>query len=151
MGAVEGGNFLEFTGSLDTAVFREEDGDRVVAECLNLLLPCGGLVGGGIAPRIVVEREEVAALVVGTAVHVVGGLDTVVIDISGGVANRDLAVFAVANVLLQVTSDGFDVWCRVGRLNAVDDFVSGEEKQSVTVGLEYIDRGEETLKIFGVV
>lgn len=118
---------------------------------MHLLRPGGGLEGGVIAPGVVIESEEVTSLVVSTAVHVVGGLDTIVINISSRIADRDLAVFAVANVLLHVASDSFDVWRRSGSWNAVDIFVPREEEQGVAVSLECINGGEDALQIFGVV
>ena len=128
LGAVESGNFFEFARGLDAAVFGEENGNRVVAERLHLLRPGGGLVGGVIAPGVVIESEEVTSLVISTAVHIVGGLNTVVINVSSRIADRDRAVFAVANVRLHVTSDSFNVWCCGGSCNAVDIFVTREEE-----------------------
>ncbi len=133
LAAVQSSDFLEFTGGFDAAVLRQENGDGVVAEGLDLLFPGRGLVCGGIAPRVVVKGEEIAALVVGTAIHVVCGFNTVIINIGSGVSDRDRAVLTIANVLFHVPSDSLDVWCGYGRGNTVDDLVSGEEQQSVAV------------------
>ncbi len=114
-------------------------------------MPSGGREGGGIAPGVVVESEKVASLVISAAVHVVGGLDTVFIDIGCGVANRYLAVFAIANVLLHITSDGLNVRSGLCCWDAVDDLIAGEEKQGVAVLGEFINGGKDTLEILLVV
>lgn len=114
-------------------------------------MPCGSLKGGGIAPAVVVEGEEVTAFIVGTAVHVLGGFDTVVIDVCGGVTDRDTAIASVADILLHVSCNSLDVGSGVGGWDVVDEFVAGEEQKSVVILLELVDCGEDVLEIDMVV
>ena len=79
------------------------------------------------------------------------GLDAVVVNIGGGVADGDGAVLAVTDVLLHVTSHGLDVRGGGGCGDAVDDLVAGEEEQGVAVFLKLVDRGEYALQIFGII
>jgi len=116
-----------------------------MAEILDLLLPGGGLVRGGIAPRVVVKSEKIAALVIGTAIHVMCGFNTIVINIGSGVTDWDWAVLAVAKVLLHITGNSLDVWCGDGCGDAIDILVSREEQQSIAVSVECIDSSENTL------
>lgn len=165
---VEGLDFLELARALDAAVFGEAGGfvscaaawvcqenlqkwEAVVGVLLDLLVPAGLGVGRGIAPRVIVEGEEVAALVVGTAVHVSGHLVAVGVNIGGGVSNWNGSVASAVTVLLHVTGDGLDVWCAVGCVVVVDDLVTGEEKESVAVASESIHGCKDALKIDGVV
>ena len=100
LGIVESSNFLEFTGvdvatilgqarhavSSHNGIMRSgslQDGDTIAGEVLDLLFPAGNLEGRRITPRVVVESEEVAALIISTTVHVLGHLETVRVDISG--------------------------------------------------------------------
>ena len=127
--------------------FNLQEGNAVVAVLLDLLVPAGLLEGRRVTPRVVVESVEVAALVVGTAVHVLGHLETVALDIGGGVTDGDLAVAAAADVLPQVTGDGLDVGRAVAGLVIVNDLVAGEEEQGVVVVGEGIDGGEQALEV----
>lgn len=63
-------------------VLRQEDGDAIVFEFLDFLVPAGSLERGWRAPGVVVEGKEVRTLIVRTAVHVVGSLLAVGVDIS---------------------------------------------------------------------
>lgn len=128
-----------------------QEGNAVFAVLLDLLVPAGLLEGRRVTPGVVVESVEVTALVVGTAVHVLGHFEAVALDISGGVTDGDLAVAAGANVLPQVTSDGLDVRGTVGGLVVVDDLVTGEEEESVVVVGESVNGGEQALKVVLVV
>lgn len=105
-----------------------QERNRVVAPSLDLLLPSGGHKVGWITPTVVVESEEVDSLIVCTAIHILGSLQTVVVDVGGGVADRDGTVLPVANVLLHVTGDSFDPWSRDTGWDIVDDLVSREEE-----------------------
>ena len=98
---------------------------------LDLLVPASLGEGRGITPRVVVESVEVTALVVGAAVHVLGHLEAVALDIGGRVSNGNLAVAARANVLSQITGDGLDVRSSGGGGVVVNDLVAGEEKEKV--------------------
>jgi hypothetical protein len=128
-----------------------QDRDAVVLELLHLLVPSGGLEIRRIAPRVVVECEEVAADSIVTAVHVSGHLETVRLNISSGVTNGDLAKTTSVDVGLDVTSHGLDVRSTVGGGVVVDDFVAGKVEQSVVVLGELLNCSEETLKIFFIV
>lgn len=55
-----------------------QDGDRVVTESIHLWFPGFG-EGGWVTPAVVIECEEVASFIIGSAVEVVSSLDTVVI------------------------------------------------------------------------
>jgi hypothetical protein len=148
---VESRDLLELASVLVAAVFGEEEGQTVVAVGGNLLVPARDGVGRRVAPRVVVEGEEVAALVVGTAVHVLGSLVAVLADIGSRVTNGNGAVASVVAVLLEITSNGLNVRSAVGSVDVVDDLVTGEEKKSVGVVGECIDSSEQTLQVNSVV
>lgn len=148
---VESRNFLELASVLVAAVFGKEERQTVVAVGLNLLVPTRDGEGRGVTPRVVVECKEVAALVIGSAVHVLGSLVAVRADIGSGVANRNGTVASVVAVLLEITSDGLDVRSTIGSVAIVDDLVTGEEKKGVGVVGKGINSGEETLQVDGVV
>ena len=124
-----------------------QERNAVVAVLLDLLVPAGLGEGRRVTPRVVVESVEVTALVVGTAVHVLGHLEAVALDIGGGVTNGDLAVATAANVLPQVTGDGLDVGCAVAGLVIVNDLVTGEEEKGVVVVGEGVNGGEQALEV----
>ena len=151
LGVVESRNLLELASSLVAAVFGKEEGQTVVAVGGNLLVPARDGVGRGVTPRVVVEGEEVAALVVGTAVHVLGSLVAVLTNISSRVADRDGTVASVVAVLLEIAGDGLDVRSAVGGVDVVDDLVTREEEKSVGVVGKCIDGSEETLQVHSVV
>ena len=104
-----------------------QKGDAVVSVLLDLLRPTRLLVGRWITPGVVVESEEVTALVIGTAVHVFGHLVSVGIDIGGRVPNRNSSVASAVSVLPEIASNGLDIRSTVGRVIAVDDLVTAEE------------------------
>lgn len=154
----------------NAAKLREEDGERVVAVEFDLLVPARLLEVRGIAPGIVVESEEVAAgVVIITASEVNGLLVNVLLDISGGVSNRDGTVGLGTDVTLHVASDGLDVGGSVGVVPGVDNLVTREENEEVvssicqldfsknggclllTVACECVNSGEKVLQVFGVV
>jgi hypothetical protein len=151
VGVVDGGNLTPLAGVGDAAKLGQEDGLAVALVGLDLLVPAGDRERGRVAPRVVVEGEEVGALVVGAAVEVKGlGLD-VLGDISGRVSDRNLASLAVGDVLLHVTGDSLDVRSRVGVGLVVDDLVTGEEDEQVAVVGKSIDGGKDVLEIDVVV
>lgn len=80
-GRVQGLNFLERALVGVAPILRQEKRQAVAFEELDLLTPSRLGKGGGITPGIVVEGEEVTALVIGTAVHIEGHLVTVGVDI----------------------------------------------------------------------
>lgn len=123
----------------------------VVGESGNLLRPARLCVAGGIAPRVVVEGEEVTALIIGTAVHVSGHVVSVAVDIGSRVSDRDGSVAPAVTVLLEIASDGLDVWGTDGSSVIVDDLVTAVEEQSVGVRSEGINCSEDALKVDSVV
>lgn len=125
--------------------------NAIRAVLLHLLVPAGSCVGGWVTPGVVVEGVEVAALVIGTTVHVRSHFEAIALHIRSRITNRDGAVAPATDVLPHVTSDGLDVWCAVGVVIGVDDFVSREEQQSVGILCERVDCGEETLEVYIVV
>lgn len=116
-----------------------------------LALPFGAGVLVGVAPGVVVEGEEVAALVVGAAVEVEGGLVAVFFHVGGRVADWDGAEASRDAVLLHVAADGFDVGGCVGGLRVVDDFVTVEVEERVRVLGEDVHGGEDGLQVGWVV
>lgn len=151
LGGVESADLLELTGVGVAAVFGKEERNTVAGEVLDLLVPAGNLERGGVAPGVVVEGEEVTALIFGTAVHVLGHLQTVGVDIGSGVTDGDLAQIVTSQERTDVTSDGLDVRSSGRGGTVVDDLVTGEEGQSVVVLGEHLDRGEDVLKVDVVV
>lgn len=98
------------------------------------------------------EGEEVAALVIGSAVEVGSGLHAVVGHVGGRVSDEDGAVEARTDVLPHVARDSLDVGGRQGRLLlVVDDLVAREEGHGVGVLAELVDRGEDALEVVLVV
>jgi hypothetical protein len=124
-----------------------QNGDAVVGKLLDLLVPTRGGVVRRVAPRVVVETEEVAAGGIVTAVHVVGHLVAVALDVSSRVTDGDLAKTAGVHVRLDVTGDSLDVRSAVGGLVVVDDLVGGEEQQCVVVLCEHLDGSEDALEV----
>ena len=54
-------------------------------------------------------------------------------DICGRITDRNLAITTIANVLLHIPCDGFDIWGGVAGGNIVDELVSGVEKEGIVV------------------
>lgn len=128
-----------------------QDGKAVVAVLFNLGGPARLSVGRWAAPRVVVEGVEITALVIGTAVHVGGHLVSVAVDIGGRVADGNGSVASAISVLLEITSDGLDIWGTVGGVVIVDDLITTEEEERVGVVGKSIDSGEDALQINSVV
>lgn len=124
-----------------------QDRDAVVAELLNLLVPAGTGEGVGVAPRVVVESIEVGSDSVLAAVHVVGHLVTVGLDIGSAISDGDLAELARVHIRLDVTGHGLDKRSAVGGGIIVDDLVPGEKKKGVGVGSELLDCREDALEV----
>lgn len=81
-----------------------------------------------------------------------GSLHTVLLDISGGVTNGNLAKTTGVEVVLHVTSDSLDIGSGLVRvLLVVDDFVTGKVGEGVGVGGKHLDSGKDTLEVLGVV
>lgn len=151
LGGVKSLNLLELTGVGVATVLGKEQRKTVASEVLDLLVPARGGEGGGVAPGVVVESEEVGALVIGTAVHVLGHLETVGVDISGGVTDGNLTQVLGLQVGTQVTSDGLDIGGGLGGRTVVDNLVTGEESEGVGVTSELVDSSEDVLQVDVVV
>jgi hypothetical protein len=151
VGVVQRSNLTPLASVGDAAKLGQEDRLAVALVGLDLLVPTGDCERGGVAPGVIVEGEEVGALVVGAAVEVQGlGLD-VLSDISSRVSDRNLASLAVRDVLLHVTGNGLDVGGRVGVGLVVDDLVTGEEEEQVAVVGESVDGSKDVLEVDVVV
>ena len=134
----------------DAAKLGQEDGDAVVGEVLDLLVPAGSEVIS-VAPGVVVEGEEVGADIIVAAVEVVSGLLAVLGDVGSGVTDGDGAEVARAHVALDIAGGGLDIGGSVGRVLVVDDLVAGEKEHGVVVLGELVDDGEDGLEVLGVV
>lgn len=56
------------------------------------------------------------------------------------------------DVLFQITLYGTDVgWDGAGRLDIIDDFITGEEPEEIGVAFEGIDDGEDALEVAFVI
>jgi hypothetical protein len=134
-----------------SSIFRSnrdlQNGNAVVGKLLDLDVPARSSVRRGVAPRVVVETEEVAADSIITTVHVVSHLVAVRLDIGSRVTDWHLAEATSVHVRLQVTSDGLDVRSAVSRLVIVDDLVTGEEQQRVVVLGEHLNSSEQALQV----
>jgi hypothetical protein len=128
-------------------LYNLQDRDAVVVELLHLLVPTGCGERRRVAPRIVVESEEVAADGIGSAVHVRSHFIAVRLDISGRVTDRDLAESTSINVGLDIASDSLDVGSAVCGGIIVDNLIGGEEEERVVVLGELLDRRENALKV----
>jgi hypothetical protein len=115
------------------------------------LVPAGGGEGRRITPGVVVESEEVGPLVIGSAVHVFCHLETVGVNISGGVTYGDLTVSTASNVLFHVTSDSLYVRCGSSGGVIVDNLVTREESQCVGVVGKSVNGCEDVLQVDGIV
>lgn len=135
----------------DAAEFGKEEGNGVVLVGFDFLVPARLGEGGGIAPRVVVEGEEVGAFVVGAAVEVQSLLFDVFGYIGRGVTDGNGTLRARLDVLLHVARDGLDVGRGIGVVLVVDDLVAREEEQEVVVAGEGVDGGEDGLEIDVVV
>lgn len=56
-----------------------QDWDGVVGEGFHLLRPGGGRESRGVTPAVIIESEEINPLIVGTAIHVLGRLQSIFI------------------------------------------------------------------------
>lgn len=125
--------------------------ETVTSEVGDLLIPAGSGESRRITPRIIVESEEVTALIIGTAVHVLSHLHAVLGNISSRVSDRNLSVSSASNVLSHITSNSLDILCSSSGRSIVDDLVSGEEGEGVGVPCESINGSEDVLKVHRVV
>lgn len=128
-----------------------QDWGAIVSILLDLGIPSGRGEGRRIAPRVVIESEEVATSIGAAAVHVCGHLVSVVLDISCRVAHRNGTVATGADVGLDVTSDRLNEWGSEDSLVVVDDLVSAIKKECVVISGECIDGRENGLEVDFVV
>lgn len=118
------GNNISMIQSTEVEERGLQDGETIVSKVLDLDVPAGGLEVT-IAPRVVVEGEEIGSHIIRTTVEVVGGLHTVLSDISSRVSNGDLAETTSADVVADITGDGLDIGSGlVSVVLVVDDLVS---------------------------
>lgn len=147
LGGEKGGYLTPLALGLGASVLGEENGAGEVLVGFDFAVPGSAFEGLEtvflVAPGVVVEGEEIGALVLGTAVEVEGLLLDDLGDVSGGVANGDLAGVAVRDVLLHVAGDGLNVGRSVGVVLGIDNFVAGEEEEKVVVVCELVDSGED--------
>jgi hypothetical protein len=151
VGGVQGLDFAPVAGVDVAAVFREEDRLAVVLVKLDLLVPARFGEVRGVAPGVVVESEEIGALIIRATVEVEGLLLDVLGDIGGRVTNGDLTGRPVANIALHITSDGLNVGSSTGVVTLVDDLVAREEKKEVVVAVECINCSKDILQVDVVV
>lgn len=126
-----------------------QDRLAVVGEKSDLLVPAGGGVGRRVAPRVIVESEEVRDDL--SAVHVRSHLVSVLLDIGGRVSDGNGTKLAGRNVVLDVTSDSLDIRSSESGVIRVDNLVSGVEKEGVVVCGESVNSGEDRLEVDVVV
>jgi hypothetical protein len=128
-----------------------QDGNAVVGKVLNLLVPAGSLEVT-VAPRVVVESEEIRSLVVAATVHVHRRLHAVRGNVGSRVSDRDRTQSSRVHVVLHITSDSFDVGSgRIGSRLVVDDLVTRKEGQCVVILGKHLNGSKNALKVHGVV
>lgn len=151
--AVESGDFAEGTRLDGVATeLGEEERDRCIGEGVDQALVAGRLPGRVTAPLVAVETVEVGAGVGIRAAREIGPHGTAGVIVSGGVADGNNTVGVFGDVLFQITLDGTDVgWDGAGRLDIIDDFITGEEPEKIGVAFEGIDDGEDALEVVFVI
>lgn len=133
------------------AVLGEEGRDRVVGELGSACCVAGLFVGRVTAPRVDVVAPEVDGVVlVGTAVEVIGELDTDGRNISAGVANTNFSEAGGLDVCLGIADGGLDVGTGLGGVDRVGNLVTGEETERVgVVGHRLYDRDVTGVELVG--
>lgn len=128
-----------------------QERDPIAAVVGNKSIPTRSLEIRRVAPGIIVDRIEIAALVIGSTVHVFGHQLLVGLNICSGITNGNLAIASASNVLLHIPCRCLHVRSNIGVTGIVDDFVSGQEGESVGVVCKRIDSREDTLEVDTVV
>jgi len=128
-----------------------QERDSVVAVVSHESIPARDLEARWVAPRIVVNGVEISSLVVRPAVQILGHQLLICIDIRGRIANRDLPITSVPNILFHVPSGSFDIWSNIGVTSIVDDLVSREEGKSVWIIHKLINRCEDALEVDAII
>ena len=90
-----------------------QKGETVVAVQLYKCVPARLCERRRITPLVVIDRVEVAALSSRTTVHVLTHEVLVLRYVGGGIANWNLSVTTLANILFHVTGHSLDVGRRV--------------------------------------
>jgi hypothetical protein len=159
LGAVNSAHLGEDTGRRGVAaVLRVENRDGATLEALYKHVVAGRREGRFIAaPAVAVQGEEIGVagvirLAILGALEVVEAVEQNLTDVSGRVADGNLAGAVLGDLILDVAGDG----ARVGRdgrgrLLVVHDLVSGEEGQGVGVVLEGLHHGEGAVQVRGIV
>lgn len=143
--------FITFCAPWDVGPQHLQNRNSVSSKVLDLLVPSRNLKGRRVAPRVVVEGEEITTFVRWATVHVLGHLEAVGVNISSRISDRDLTITTAANVLPHITRNGLDVWGGVECLSIVDNLVTGEESQCVSVLSKSVDGREDVLEVGSVV
>jgi hypothetical protein len=136
--AEDGGLVVEIPRfGLVTTRLGEEDGDRVAGGVLLQLGVTRRAVGGGAAPFVGVEREEVQVFgAVGRASEVVLQHGTQTGDISRGISDGDLTVALGVSVRFNVARRGLDVGSSLGAVQRGEDLIANEHTGNIVVAVE---------------
>ena len=87
-------------------------------------VPAGCGKSGWVTPGVIIDSVEIAALIISTAIQVFSHKLLVCVDVCSAVANWNLAVASVTNVLLHISSDRLHVRSSIRVACIIDDFVS---------------------------
>jgi hypothetical protein len=128
-----------------------QEGDSVSGVVLDQNIPSRGGEGGRVTPGVIVNSIEISTLIRGSAVQIIGQQLLVLGNIRCRVSNRDRSISSGSNVLLYVTSDGFNVGSGVGVGSVVNDLISREEGENVGVVGKGINGCKHALEVDGVV
>lgn len=147
-----------------------QDGNAIVGEILDLLVPAGRLKVG-IAPRVVIlktmsvtqqmgrglaitthKSKEIAPLIVRPTVHIIRQLHPIVRHIGRRVSHWHAPVFPYPHILLHIPRRRLHVPRCLGTLHLViDDLVPREKRQRIVVLCKRIDRRKDALQVLCVV
>ena len=104
-----------------------------------------------ITPLIVIDGVEVASLSSISAVHVLGHQILIFRNIRSRVSDGNLAITTLADILLHIASDSFNIWRGISGIRRIDNFVTAEEQQSIRVLSKRINGCEDALQVCRVV
>ena len=102
--------------------------NAIVLIRLHKNFPSGSREGRRIAPLVIVDRVEIAARHSITAIHVLSHQVLVLRHVGSGITDGNLAVAALADVLLHITGYSLDVRRSSGTVGCIDDLVPTEEE-----------------------
>ena len=138
--AIEGLDVFKFSGlGLVTAVFGEEDGDRVFGEGLGTIGVARGAIIGGATPGVDVVTPEIDAFVSVAAAEIIGQVLPDVSVIVGGIADAHRSVVALLDVSLHVAHSRLHKGCRLGVVDGVGDLIPGEKSDDVIILGQLVD------------